>query len=168
MDRQKTLTAILFAFGTVSGGAHSGGAHAFRACDNAYGDAFTASTYTVGELEFDPVTGLATGTQTTYNHPLAEAAGFSECHVTYALSGSYTPVAGTFVLDGERSSYSADCPSHLIDADYPASRYIDLQMVFLEDGSSEVAAADSGELLARGSWRPGQTHFKTKESCRYL
>jgi len=163
MVRHKALAAILVAAGTVSGGAH-----AFRACDSAYGDTFTASTYTVGEIEFDPVTGLATGTQTTYNHPLAEAAGFSECHVTYDLSGSYTPGSDTFVLEGERSSHSFECPARLIDADYPASRYIALQMVFLEDGSSEVTAADSGELLGRGGWRPGQTHFKTEESCRYL
>lgn len=163
MVMHKVLAAILVAAGSVSGGAH-----AFRACDSAYGDAFTASTYTVGEFEFDFVTGLASGTQTTYNHPLAEAAGFSECHVTYALSGSYTPGSGTFVLEGERSSYSADCPANLIDADYPDSRYIAIQVVFLEDGSSEVSAADSGELVARGSWRPGQAHFKTEESCRYL
>ncbi len=163
MVRYKALAAMLVAVGSIPGGAH-----AFRACDSAYGDAFTASTYTVGEFEFDFVTGLASGTQTTYNHPLAEAAGFSECHVTYALSGSYTPGSGTFVLEGERSSYSADCPANLIDADYPASRYIALQVLFLEDGSSEVSAADSGELVARGSWRPGQAHFKTEESCRYL
>ena len=163
MVRHKALAAMLVAVGSVPGGAH-----AFRACDSAYGDAYTASTYTVGEFEFDFVTGLASGTQTTYNHPLAEAAGFSECHVTYALSGSYTPGSGTFVLEGERSSYSPDCPANLIDADYPDSRYIALQVVFLEDGSSEVSAADSGELVARGSWRPGQAHFKTEESCRYL
>mgnify|MGYP001826845049 FL=1 len=163
MVRHKALAAMLVAVGSIPGGAH-----AFRACDSAYGDAYTASTYTVGEFEFDFVTGLASGTQTTYNHPLAEAAGFSECHVTYALSGSYAPGSGTFVLEGERSSYSADCPANLIDADYPASRYIALQVLFLEDGSSEVSAADSGELVARGSWRPGQAHFKTEESCRYL
>lgn len=163
MVRHRALAAILAAVGTVSGGAH-----AYRACDAAHSDGFTASTYTVGELEFDPVTGLASGTQTTYNHPLAEATGFSECHVTYALSGSYTPGVDTFVLDGERSIYSPGCPARLIDADYPASRYFALQMLFLEDGSAQVTAADSGELLARGSWRPGQTHFKTKESCRYF
>ena len=163
MVGHEVLAAMLVAAGLVSGSAQ-----AFRACDTAYSDAYTASTYTVGEFEFDPTTGLASGTQTTYNHPLAEAAGFSECHVTYALAGSFTPGSGTFVLDGERSSHSADCPARLVDADYPASRYIALQIVLLEDGSTEVSAADSGELLARGSWTPGQTHFKTVESCRFF
>jgi hypothetical protein len=141
-------------------------ATAFRSCTVADSYAYAASThYLVSEIEFDPVTGLASGTQTIYNYANQHAIGFDECHVTYALTGSYTAGAETFVLDAVRSNYSPACPRDLIDAEYPRRRYYTLQMRFTEDGVSQVRNADSGELLAGGYWRPGRTAFKTGETC---
>lgn len=141
-------------------------AAAFRACETANSDAYAASTqYVVGEIMFDQMTGLANGTQTIYNYANQDADGFTECHVTYELSGSYTPGAEIFVLDARRTSYSAACPLELIDLEYSTELSYSLQMNFGADGTSQVSTADSGEFLANGSWAAGMTTYKTSESC---
>ena len=143
-----------------------GSAAAFRTCDVANSHAYAASTqYVVGEIVFDQMTGLASGTKTIYNYANQDADGFTECHVTYELSGSYTPGAETFVLDARRTNYSAACPPKLIDIDYPTDLTYSLQMEFGADGTSQVSIADSGEFLAHGSWEAGMTVYKTSESC---
>jgi hypothetical protein len=49
--------------------AWSGGSSAFRGCDTENSFAFSASTqYAVGEIAFDTATGVANGTETTYNY----------------------------------------------------------------------------------------------------
>jgi hypothetical protein len=144
----------------------SGGAAAFRTCDVENSHAYAASTqYVVGEIAFDQMTGLASGTKTIYNYANQDAAGFTECHVTYELSGSYTPGAEMFVLDGRRTNYSAACPSKLVDLEYPTDLTYSLQMTFGANGTSTVSVADSGEFLASGSWEAGMTVYKTSESC---
>lgn len=143
-----------------------GSAAAFRSCDVENSHAYAASTqYVVGEIVFDQMTGLATGTKTIYNYANQDADGFTECHVTYELSGSYTPGAETFVLDARLANYSAFCPQKLIDINYPTELTFSLQMEFGADGTSQVSIADSGEFLAHGSWEAGSALYKTSESC---
>ncbi len=144
----------------------STGATAFRNCNIENSHAYLASTrYLVGEVEFDPVTGLASGTQTIYNYSNQRDSGFQECHVTYELTGSYSPGSGTFVLDAHRTNFSQDCPRELIALSYPADRTYALQMEFGESGITDVHLADNGEVLARGSWEDGRTVYKTPETC---
>lgn len=142
---------------------------AFRSCPGADNDQFGAATqYMVGELSFDADTGLAGGTQTTYNYTSMAGEGVSECHVTYELAGNFLPVSNIFVLDATRTNYSENCTSDLIDYDYPETRSYLLQMQFAADGSSVVNMADSGEVLARGSWASGRALYKTDEQCTLL
>lgn len=143
-----------------------GSAAAFRTCDVENSHAYAASTrYAVWELVFDQITALASGTTTIYNYANQDAVGFTECHVTYELSGSYTTGAETFVLDAKRTNYSAACPSRMIEIDYPTDLSYSLQMKFGANGESQVSIADSGEFLADGSWETGMTTYKTSESC---
>jgi len=144
----------------------SGRIAAFRTCDTENSHAYAASTqYVVAEIVFDEMTGLSSGTRTTYNYANQEDDGFTECHVTYELSGSYTPGAETFVLDGRRTNYSPGCPQNLLEVDYPEDLTYSLQMNFAADGESRVNTADSGEFLANGSWESGHTVYKTDENC---
>lgn len=147
----------------------STGATAFRNCDLNYSDAWFASTrYTVDEIEFDPVTGTASGTRTIYNFANHYGDGVDACHVTYELSGSYGAASGTFVLDARRTNFSLACPPEIIARDYPVEATYALQMQFKTGGSATVNRADSGELVAAGTWEEGKTVFKTPETCTYF
>lgn len=150
----------------LSGLALATSAHGFRTCDTPDSQAYVASTrYVVGEIEFDGETGIAAGTETNYNYSNELADGGSECHVTYELSGSYVPGVEVFVLDATRTNYSPSCPSSSFEIDYPASRMYAMQMEFNEGGVALVSSADSGELVARGSWHAGRAMYKTPETC---
>jgi len=143
-----------------------GSVSAFRVCatDNSY--AFSASTqYVVGELDFDGATGLASGSETTYNYSNREIDGFMECHVTYELSGIYEPSTETFLLEAQRTNYSPSCPGDLIDIEYPSDLLYGFQLTFDTQGSSQVRLAASGELLANGEWEPGKLAYTTDEVC---
>lgn len=144
----------------------SGRVAAFRTCEAENSHAYAASTqYTVAEIVFDEVTGLSSGTRTIFNYANQDGVGFTECHVTYELSGSYTPVAETFVFEGRRTNYSPACPLTLLEAEYPAYLRYSLQMNFAADGTSQVNIADNDEFLANGSWESGHTVYKTDENC---
>lgn len=141
-------------------------AFAFRSCTVENSQAFSAATrYVVGEIAFDHITGQASGTETTYNHANNRPGEFGECHVTYALSGSFESASGTLVLDARRTNHSATCPPELVAAEYPAERLYALVMRLSGDGHALVHRADSGELLARGEWSAGATSYKTREIC---
>ncbi len=141
------------------------GASGFRNCEIEDSDAWAAATrYTVGELSFDDVTGLASGTETLYNHSNAYATG-EECHVTYELDGSYVPGSEVFVLNATRSSYSESCPTQLLEVEYPATIQRNFQMTFSADGSARLNSADNGDFLADGSWQRGNAIYKTGERC---
>lgn len=144
----------------------SPGAFAFRNCAAENSDAFSASTqYIVGEIAFDPDTGWASGTETTYNHSNRGFEGHTECHVTYELSGVFEATSGTLVLDGHRTNHSTSCSTEMIGALYPTERSYAIQIEFIGDGSTRVLFADSGELLARGDWSSGSTAYRTRETC---
>ena len=144
----------------------SAAAAAFRNCDLENDHAYLATThYMVGEIEFDAVTGTASGTKTIYNFSNQREDGFEECHVTYELTGSYTAGSGTLVLDARRTNFSPGCPRELIAGDYPADRTYALQVDFDDGGSAAVHAADNGDLLAQGSWGAGRAVYKTAETC---
>ena len=146
--------------------AWAGGASGFRNCEIEDSDAWSAATrYTVGELSFDEVTGLASGTETLYNHSNAYATGGNECHVTYELTGNYVPGSEVFVLSATRSSYSESCPAALLAAEYPANIQRNFQMTFSADGSARLNSADNGDFLADGSWQRGSAIYKTDERC---
>jgi len=140
-------------------------ASAFRNCDIQDSDAWSATTsYAVGELSYDDVTGLASGTETLYNHSNTYLTG-EECHVTYELEGNYVPGSEVFVLSATRSSYSDSCPAELLEAQYPATLLRNFQMAFAADGSARLNSADNGDFLADGSWQSGSTTYKTGERC---
>lgn len=142
------------------------GANGFRTCDQENSEAFSASTqYVVGEISFNRDTGIASGTETTYNYANRAFEGFSQCHVTYELSGSYESSTETFILDARRTAHSSTCPDFLIDLEYPSDQTYALQMTFDSGGASAVHRADSGEFLAYGSWEGGRTNYKTDEKC---
>ena len=85
MNRQRVFTLIGFVACSLAGPAL-----AFRSCPGADSDQLGAATqYMVGELSFDADTGLAGGTQTTYNYTSTTGEGGSECHVTYELAGNF-------------------------------------------------------------------------------
>ncbi len=141
-------------------------AAAFRNCQIENSDAYLASTrYVVGEIEFDAVTGEASGTKTIYNYSNRRQDAFQECHVTYELSGSYSAGSGMFVLDARRTNFSQECPRDMIAETYPADRTYALQIDFDHSGSAAVSLADNGELFAQGSWEAGRTVYKTAETC---
>lgn len=142
-------------------------ASAFRSCATPDSYAYRATTrYMVGEISFDESTGEAQGTETTYNYSNQVAEGFTECHVTYELSGSYVPgQVGVFVLDATRSNFSDTCPGYLIEQSYPKTLLYALQMAFDSDGRSVVSMAGSGEILASGNWAVGRAVYKTEEEC---
>jgi hypothetical protein len=142
------------------------GANAFRNCDIDNSDAWFASTrYTVSEIEFDPVTGLASGSRTIYNYANHYRQGGDACHVTYELSGSYGAGSGTFVLDARRTNVSHTCPPEVIARDYPVETTYAVQMQFEADGAATMRRADSGEFMASGAWGEGRTVFTTPEIC---
>ena len=141
------------------------GASGFRGCASADSDAWSASShYTVGEIAFDVVTGVASGTETRYNYSNDPDAG-GECHVTYELTGTYNAGVEVFTLDATRTNYSESCAPGLLGVEYPPRRLYALQMAFAEDGSAMVSSAASGELLASGSWAAGRAVYKTPEEC---
>jgi hypothetical protein len=139
---------------------------AFRSCEVEYTDAYLAATrYVVTEITFDPTTGLASGTETTYNHTNSGPEGHHECHVTYELSGILEPASGAAVLTGRRTNHSVSCRPDFIAAGYPQERLYALQIELAADGKTRVELADSGELLAYGDWSAGATVFRTEETC---
>ena len=142
---------------------------AFRGCNTGDDGVYaTATRYVVGEVTYEGATGQASGTETTYNHIDREFEGFTECHVTYELTGSYEASSGTLILDALRSNHSIECPADLIAATYPANQYYALQMQLQTDGEAEVRFADSGELLAKGRWGSGKMTYRTTEKCTIL
>ena len=144
----------------------TGEAQAFRTCTTEDSDAYTASTqYVVGETAFDPDTGLASGTETTYNHSNTSLQGFGECHVTYELTGSFESSSGTLVLDARRTNHSVSCSAEFIEVSYPRERLYALLIELGGDGRATVHLADNGELLAQGEWSPGSTAYRTRETC---
>ncbi len=141
-------------------------ASAFRNCDIENSYAFSASTqYIVAEIVFDWHDGSASGTKTIYNYANGTREGDSECHVTYELTGSYSPGSGTFVLDAHRTNASSACSLELLGSDYPQDRTYSLQMAFDGDGTVEVHHADNGDLFAEGSFENGKAMYKTPERC---
>lgn len=141
-------------------------ASAFRNCDTQDSYAWSAdSHYTVGEIAFDSTTGEASGTETRYNYSNHYPNDALECHVTYELIGTYNPGVEVFTLSATRTNYSDSCPPGLLKVEYPESRLYALQMKFTADGSAQVSRAESGELLATGSWESGRAMYKTGEQC---
>lgn len=139
---------------------------AFRNCNTQDSDAWSASTrYTVGEINFDAASGLASGTETNYNYSNAYADGIGECHVTYELSGTYVPVVEVFVLNARRSNYSDTCPHSLLRLAYPPYRFHNLQAELAPDGSAVVNNVENGDFPAFGVWQPGAVVYKTEEEC---
>ena len=144
-------------------------ANAFRSCDIGDSHAYSAATrYTVGEIDFDDASGLAAGTDTTYNFTNAGSETATECHVTYELTGNYVPGVEVFVLDGTRTNYSPSCPSRSLNTEYPPNRFYSLQLEVDNRGRARVSLADSGEVIALGSWGAGRAVYKTEEKCSYF
>ena len=141
-------------------------AQAFRNCEYGDSDAWSAATrYTVSELDFDDVTGIASGTETIYNYSNTYPGDVGECHVTYELSGSYVAGVEVFVLSATRTNFSDTCPPALLSIEYPASRLQSIQIQPMRDDSATVNSGDSEERLAEGSWQPGKAVYKTGERC---
>ena len=158
----KRIVSISCGFALLWGGSAS----AFRSCDTQDSDAWSAtSRYSVGELTFDDTTGSASGTETFYNYSNAYPAGPGECHVTYELNGSYVAGVEVFVLNATRTNYSDSCPPALLRIEFPETLSHSFQVEYASDGSALVNSADSGELLAGGSWQPGRAVYKTGEQC---
>jgi len=157
-------TALNLAFGLVLVAARP--ASGFRNCEAENSDAWAASTrYTVGELTFDEVTGLASGTETVYNYSNTYETGAAECHVTYELTGNYVAGVDVFVLAARRSNFSDSCPTAVLRSDYPPDLLLSFQLAHRDDGSAVLNQADSGEYLAAASWEPGRAVYKTGEQC---
>ena len=160
----KSLPYLLLAAATCP--IWSQDASAFRTCDIENSYAFSATTqYMVGEIIFDWHDGSASGTKTIYNYANETEEGDSECHVTYELTGSYSPGSGTFVLDAHRTNASTACSLELLGSAYPEDRTYSFQMEFAGDGTVEVHHADNGDLFAEGSFENGKTVYKTPERC---
>ncbi len=141
-------------------------ANAFRSCDVEYSEAYLATTqYKVTELSFDFASGVASGTETTYNHSNNAASQSTECHVTYELAGSIEPVSGVVVLNAHRSNHSVSCPEVAVEQAYPTDRLYALVLEFNDDGRTQVRLADNGDLVATGDWAEGVTAFRTGEVC---
>lgn len=139
---------------------------AFRTCHSEVNESYAAHTqYIVGELDFNGVTGEASGTETIYNHSNRHSEGFSQCHVTYELQGSYEPISGTFVMDATRSNHSAICPAELIAARYPQRKGYFLQLQQAADGTARVHLATSGEFMADADLHTGRAAYRTDEKC---
>jgi hypothetical protein len=139
---------------------------AFRSCAQENSDAYTASTqYVVGEIAFDPDTGNASGTETTYNHSNTSTTEPGECHVTYELTGSFESASGTLVMDARRTNHSISCSPEIIEASYPPERLYALLIELGGDGRARVHLADNGELIAQGEWSSGSTAYRTRETC---
>jgi hypothetical protein len=147
----------------------SGSAAGFRVCDIENSHAFSASThYVVGEVVFDKNTGEASGTETTYNYANRAAEGFTTCHVTYELTGTFEPGSGTLVLSADRSNHSASCPQEILSIHYPVNQLYALQIALQDNGSTDVYRADNGELFASGEWGPGNASYRTAEACSFF
>jgi len=156
----------LILFSTVLAVTWAGQASGFRNCEIEDSDAWSAATsYTVGELSFSDLTGLASGTETIYNYSNAYPAGAGECHVTYELSGNYVPGSDVFVLSATRSNYSDTCPALLLGTEYPPTLVHTFQIEHTQDGSAVLNNGDNGDFLAEGSWHPGSAFYKTGERC---
>jgi len=144
----------------------AGHASGFRNCETEDSYAWTAATrYLVGELDFDDVTGEASGTETIYNYSNAYPGAVGECHVTYELSGSYVAGVEVFTLSATRTNYSDTCPAELLRVEFPATLQHDFQVTYDALGSAVVNNADSGEVLAQAAWQPGRATYKTGEHC---
>ena len=145
---------------------HPDEALAFRSCAEENSEAYTATTqYVVGEIAFDPETGNATGTETTYNHSNTSSSDLGECHVTYELTGSFESASGTLVMDARRTNHSHSCSPEFIETSYPPERLYALLIELGGDGRAQVHMADNGELIAQGEWSPGSTAYRTRETC---
>jgi hypothetical protein len=143
--------------------------NAFRSCGSDISSAYSAATrYTVGEIDFDDISGLAAGTETTYNYTNSADDTARECHVTYELSGTYVPGVEVLVLDATRTNYSPSCPSRTLEMDYPPGRLYSLQLELESGGRARVSLADSGEFVALGTWGAGRAVYKTEEKCTYF
>jgi len=141
-------------------------AQGFRNCEPADGDAWSASTaYLVGEITFDPTTGLASGTETRYNYGNTYGTGIGECHVTYELNGNYVPGVEVFTFSATRTNFSDTCPQRLLASDFPEQRLYALQIELAPDGVAVVHRADNHDYLAAGTWLPGRAMYKTPEQC---
>ncbi|MEH6585906.1 MAG: hypothetical protein V7720_05065 [Halioglobus sp.] len=141
-------------------------ADAFRSCEVEHSDAYLATTqYSVTEIFFDVITGMASGTETIYNHTNDAEGDSIECHVTYELAGSIEPVSGVMVFDAHRTNHSVSCPVGEIAYNYPEDRFYSLLVEFSENGKADVRLADSGELIAGGDWSDGVASYRTGEVC---
>lgn len=163
---QATALLPLFLTALVCSGWHTS-AMAFRNCDpNQDSSVFRgSSSYFIGELEFNAVSGQTIGTETHYNYSNLDASGVRECHVTYEITGVYESASALFLLDAKRSGQSVACEQAFIDTRYPEFAAYTLQVSVGDDGSVEVLRADSGETVGVGAWHQDSVSYKTQEIC---
>lgn len=142
-------------------------AYAFRNCERLPDDHLYrgSSNYQVSELEFDPLSRSATGTETHYNYFSLEAGGIVECHITYELNGIYDEASALFLLDADRRNLSVSCDRATVDVQFPDYLSYSLTVRVEDDSRVLVSRADSGEVLARGDWNRGYLTYKTGEHC---
>ena len=142
-------------------------AHAFRNCERLPDDHLYRGTsgYQVSELEFDPVSRVATGTETHYNFSNQTSGGVAECHVTYELNGVYDEAGALFLLHADRRNQSVSCDEETYDVLFPDYLSYSLSVAVEAGNRVMVSRTDSGEVLARGDWNNGYITYKTSEEC---
>ena len=162
MSRASKFIVAFVVLGTVPESAL-----AFRNCERLPDDHLyrSSSGYQVSELEFDPISRIASGTATHYNFSNRASGGVAECHVTYELNGVYDEASALFLLDADRRNHSVSCDGDTFDAQYPDYLSYSLTVRQETDDRVLVSRAESGEVLARGDWNAGYISYKTDEDC---
>ncbi|RLQ20573.1 hypothetical protein DWB85_16855 [Seongchinamella sediminis] len=143
---------------------------AFRNCEQ-QDDAAAyrgSSGYSVSEIEFDPLTRVATGTETHYNYANGASGHIIECHVTYELRGVYDASSALFLLSATRSNQSQSCEPDFITYNFPLHRSYTVQVDALADGEASVRHADNGDRFASADWQRRHMSYSTEESCELM
>lgn len=147
-----------------------GNALAFRNCERPVDEtAYRASSgYSVSEIEFDPLTRVATGTETHYNYANDPSGRIRECHVTYELRGVYEASSALFLLGATRTNQSQNCDADFVEYNFPVQRSYTVQVDAVKGGRAAVSHADNGDTFASADWQQSHMSFTTEETCELM
>ena len=143
---------------------------AFRNCEQLLDESAYRgnSGYSVSEIEFDPWTRVATGTETHYNYANADTGAIYECHVTYELQGVYDESSALFLLHANRTNQSHSCDAEFVEVRFPTYRNYTVQVDVLSNGRAAVLHADNGEAFASADWQSRHMSYSTEEACEQM
>ena len=164
MNKLKPLIALAVAI------AWQGEALAFRNCERPVDEtAYRASSsYSVSEIEFDPLTRVASGTETHYNYSNESSGRIRECHVTYELRGVYEESSALFLLSATRTNQSQSCDTDFVEYKFPAHRSYTVQVDAVMGGRAAVRHADNRDKIASADWQRSHMSFTTDEACELM